>query len=224
MSIKRLVRKYYAYLPGSYRESLTFKNKYQHSNFVPMVKPSVRPTLTIKLKPQYQDYIRYLMKIEGYGSSPHEMMAFRGSYLGKLIAPFLQFMPLNYKPLIEDGSREFFTFMLPIYDEFEVRNNTAWISERNQRHIERIVDAHFRIHFMTYAMHQVTWQIEVNNNKKGYIQKTIIKFCADVNMVYDETTYDLISKSFFRTRKKYFENDKSLTGKTAIIGHLFHLV
>jgi hypothetical protein len=187
-----------------------------------MAKSGTPPTLTIKLKPQYQDYIRYLMMMEGYATMGSVIKAYRASYLGKLISPFLTLQPRGAVPLIGHTS-EYFTFYLPFYDRLNVRNNTAWISPENQKHIEAIVDAHFRFHFITYALDKSRY-LRQEHTAKGSIQKVIISFCHDVNIQYDAVTYEMIEKAFYRARKKMDKNFLPFSSKRELIGHLFFLI
>ncbi len=187
-----------------------------------MIKPEVRPTLTITLKPQLQDYIRYITSLEETVEEDQMLIAKKGSYLGKLIFPFLQFRPGNKLPLLPDDKYHRFTFELPYVAKFEVRNNTAWISAKNQMAITRIVESHFRMHFRTFADDKVRY-LQGNNCAKGSIQKVIFQFCSDINMQYDHVTFDMISKAYYRSRKKS-DSRVSCTNKSMTIGDLFFLI
>ena len=106
-----------------------------------------RPTITIRLKPALQDYIRYVMKLEGNVFESPLLVATSRSYLGRLVAPFIEIRPMEAKPILPGIDRELFTFRIVNYRSLETRRNTAWISERNQINIQNIIEAHFRLHF-----------------------------------------------------------------------------
>jgi len=40
------------------------------------------------------------------------------------------------------------------------------------------------------------------NIKRNTIKKLINSFCADVNMKFDTITFDMVSQSYYRSRKK----------------------
>jgi hypothetical protein len=183
----------------------------------------MEPTkLTIRLKPQLQDYIRYIMLVEGDADPEKILTANSRSYLGKLITPFLSYRPVDHHPLFAGNDCNLFTFILPIYnDVIETRCNTVWISEKNQVNIQKIVEHHFRLHFRFFADDKVRYQRETHT-QKGSIKRTIYQFCSDMNIKYDDVTYDMISKAYYRSRKKSIKCG-IVPGETMMIGQLFFL-
>ena len=182
-----------------------------------------RPTLTIRLKPPLQDYIRYIMNLEECGNGEKFLHASTRSYLGRLIAPFLEYRPDGVNPLLPGSDKSLFTFYLPLdMNDCEVRRNSAWVSEKNQVNIQNIVDSHFRFHFRVFADDKVRY-LRQEHTAKGSIKKVILQFCADMNITYDDITYDMISKAYYRARCKSRKNG-TLAGKRMMIGQLFFII
>jgi len=188
------------------------------------MKPSeTRPTITIRLKRPLQQYIRYIMDLEFPTPIDEPLVATTNSYLGILVEPFLAYRPVQENPLLPDPkNEELFTFGLPLYDKLNTRRNTVWISEKNQRYIQRHVEYHFRLHFRTYADDKVRYAQEMRS-PKGSIQKTIIQFCNDVHINFDDVSYDMLSKAYYRARKKSIKYG-TVGSKRMTIGHLFFIV
>ncbi len=182
----------------------------------------IRPTLTIRLKRPLQDYLRYVMGLEWDTPVDQPLIATKNSYLGRLITPFLDYRPCAENPLLPGKFPDCFTFGLPLYDDMEMRRNTAWISEKNQVHIQKILEYHFRLHFRLYADDKVRY-IQENGPMKGSIKKIIIQFCEDTNILFDDITFDMVSKGYYRSRQKSLKY-ASLDSKRMMIGYLFHII
>jgi hypothetical protein len=181
-----------------------------------------RPSITIRLKPHLQDYIRYIMEIEGDVSETQMLLATSKSYLGRLVSPFIELRPIEANPLISSTDRDMFTFMIVNYRGLNTRNNTAWISLKNQVNIQNVIEAHFRLHFRVFADDKVRYLRE-NHTPKGSIKKVVLQFCSDMNITYDDVTYDMISKAYYRGRKKSLKAG-TLSNKRMMIGHLFYII
>ena len=181
-----------------------------------------RPTITIRLKPALQDYIRYVMELEGNVHETPYLMATSRSYLGRLVAPFIELRPMEAKPQLPGTDRELFTFGIISYRSLETRRNTAWISEKNQINIQNIIEAHFRLHFRVFADDKVRYLRE-QHTPKGSIKKVVLQFCADMNINYDDITFDMISKAYYRGRKKSLKCGIA-ANKRMMIGHLFFII
>ena len=187
-----------------------------------MKQPEFRPTLTIILKRALQDYIRYVMSLE-YNTPPdQDLIATKNSYLGRLVTPFLEYCPSTEIPLLPGKGHDHFTFGLPQLRSIETRCNTVWISEKNQINIQNIVEYHFRLHFRMYVDDKVTYRRE-QHTAKGSIKAAVIGFCAAVNIKYDAVTFDMISKAYYRSRKKSLKHGV-VPCKQMMIGHLFFII
>ncbi len=187
-----------------------------------------RPTITIKMRPYLQDYIRYIMNMESKFPEGDLLCATKNSYLGKLIFPFLERMPPRAKPNFQFDRYQknqegySFTFALPYFHEFEVRRNTAWISLKNQQAIQQIVEAHFRLHFRFYCDDKVRYRLETKT-QKGSIQAVVNEFCSQMNIRRDDITFDMISKAYYRARKKSIRHG-FIDSNRKTIGHLFFII
>lgn len=168
-----------------------------------MKRPESRPTLTIILKRPLQDYIRFVMSLDEPVSNDQILLASKHSYLGRLVAPFLEYCPATELPLLPERSPDHFTFGLTRFrlDTIETRNNTVWISQQNQVNIQRIVEYHFRLHFRMYADDKLRYYKKMNKSKNT-IKDLINAFCADVNIKYDTITFDMVAQAYYRSRKK----------------------
>ena len=187
-----------------------------------MPKKDQRPTITIRLKPSLQDYIRFIMRLEYEENEDPYYLATASSYLGRLIIPFLELLPGDVTPLLPGPDRDLFTFMLVNYRHLNVRNNTVYISEKNQTFIQNIVEHHFRVHFRIYADDKTRYTREYGT-AKGAIKSVALQFCLDMNIKFEDVTYDMIYKAYWRSRKKS-KNLETLSNKSIMVGHLFYLI
>ena len=186
------------------------------------MKNEIRPTLTIRLNRPLQQYIRYIMNLE-FATAPGELLVAKSnSYLGILVQPFISYRPFTDNPLLPGDDPDLFTFGVPLYHGFNVRNHTAWISDKNQKHIQNTVSYHFRLHFRTFADDKVRYLRE-ERTAKGSIQSVIVQFCKDVNVNFDDISYDMISKAYYRARKKSLKCG-NVSSKRMMIGHLFYII
>jgi hypothetical protein len=185
-----------------------------------MIASKKKITLTIKLERYLQDYIRYISNIEYRRPDDLVLFAQKGSYLGKLVSPFIEYRP-DIIPVIDRFNDDSFTFEVPQVHFRDFRGN-IYISEANQDHIKKIVEAHFRLHFRFYADDKVRYLRDIHT-PKGAIKKVIHQFCSDTNLTCDHVTYETISKSYYRARKKSNALNQR-TNKTAMLGHLFFII
>ena len=187
-----------------------------------MPKKDQRATITIKLKPSMQDYIRFIMRLEYEENEEPYYLATTSSYLGRLVIPFLEVLPENVTPLLPGTDRNIFTFMLVNFRNINVRNNTVYISEKNQIFIQNIIEHHFRVHFRVYADDKIRYNRD-EGTAKGAIKNVALQFCLDMNIKFEDVTYDMIYKAYWRSRKKN-RNLETCSNKSIMIGHLFYLI
>ena len=169
-----------------------------------------------------QDYIRFVMSIDSGVQMNGDLVATKTSYLGRLIEPFLEYCPANEIPLLGGKNPEYFTFGLPQFRSIETRCNTAWISPKNQVNIQNLAYHHFRLHFQLFADDKIRYA-NANLAMKGAIKKTITDFCTAVNIKFDEVTFEMLAKAYYRNRIKREKNGFSPC-KPVIIGRLFYLI
>ena len=65
--------------------------------------------------------------------------------------------------------------------------------------------------------------VQENGPMKGSIKKIIIQFCEDTNILFDDITFDMVSKGYYRSRQKSLKYT-SLASKRMTIGYLFHII
>ncbi len=167
-----------------------------------------RPTVTIKLKPHLQEYLKCKLQEE-------EILAIKRSLIGVALRPFLEIRPRAIAPDFTSG-KNFITFQLPKYDDLNVRNGTIYISKANQENFERILDAHFKDMFFSYLDDKVRY-MRNDNTSKGAIKKCILQFCADFHISYNRMTYEMLKKAYYRRsigqaeKRSFFSSKLSLT-------------
>lgn len=154
-----------------------------------------RPTVTVKLKPYLQDFLR--------GRLNDKLSADSRNIIGVLIKPFLEFIPKDQKPTFPKNE-QYITFELPYYDKLNTRHGTVYISDENQAHFQKSLECFVKELFFKYMDDKVRYDIVVEGRliRKGQIKNAILQFCADFNITFDNLTYDLLQKSYYRRRKK----------------------
>jgi hypothetical protein len=154
-----------------------------------------RPTVTVKLKPYLQDYLR--------GRLNDKLSADSRNIIGVLLKPFLEYIPKDHKPTFPENDH-YITFELPFYDKLNTRNGTIYVSDENQAHFQRSLECYFKDVFFQYMDDKIRYDIIVDGKKvrRGQIKNVILQFCADYNITFDNLTYDLLQKSYYRRRQK----------------------
>lgn len=168
-----------------------------------------KATVTIKLKPYLQEYVR--------GRLNDKLSADSKNIVGNFIRPFLEYSPKDYKPVFSTGP-EYITFELPFYDHLNTRRGTLYVSEQNQLHFQRILECHFKDLFYQYMDDKIRYDLIVDDKKvrRGQLKNVILQFCSDYGITFDNLTYDLLQKSYYRRRKK-------MISKTNIFGSILSL-
>ncbi|MBE0663767.1 MAG: hypothetical protein IH597_15030 [Bacteroidales bacterium] len=156
---------------------------------------NTRPTVTVKLKPYLQDYLR--------GRLNDKLSADSRNIIGVLLKPFIEYIPRDATPTFPE-SNEYITFELPYYDKLNTRNGTVYVNEENQVNFQRSLECFFKELFFQYVDDKVRYDLVIDgkNVRRGQIKKIILQFCADYNINFDNLTYDLLQKSYYRRRQK----------------------
>jgi hypothetical protein len=158
------------------------------------MKKNERHTITIQLKPYIQDFF-FNERCKNFVST-REMV-------GLIIKPFLERRPKNKLPdIIKDP--EYITFPLPLYNNFDLRCN-YWISPKNQKTIQLILDRHFKEIFYNYMDDKVRFTYS--------FKKSILQFCSDYNIPFNSDYYETLKKDYYRQRKKA-EKDRKIISRT----------
>lgn len=165
---------------------------------------NTKQTITVKLKPYLQEYLQCKL------SEP--LTASKRNIIGIMIQPFLEARPRNETPQFPVGP-DYITFELPISGNPNTRNGTLYVSEINQRNFEKILDAHFKDLFFSFADDKIRYTIlEAGSNsaRNPEIKSVILQFCADFNISFNNITYEMLKKSYYRRRMLLEENDNTL--------------
>jgi hypothetical protein len=146
-------------------------------------------TVTIKLKPYLQEYLKCKLA--------EPLTASSKNIIGVIMHPFLEYRPKNQPPFIPQGD-EYITFELPRPMGFDIRSGTVYISERNQENFERILNNHFKDLFFSYVD---------DKNKMGFpVKKCILQFCSDYNISFNHINYEMLKKSYYRRLREGKKN------------------
>lgn len=155
----------------------------------------VRPTITIKLKPYLQDYLR--------GRLNDRLSADSKNVIGAYIKPFLECRPKTTTPVFSDDPA-YITFELPFYHSLNTRNHSIYVSETNQAHFQAILESHFKDLFYQYMNDKIRYDILVDNKRvrRGQIKNVILQFCSDYDIPFNNMNYELLQKAYYRKRQK----------------------
>ena len=145
-----------------------------------------RPTITIRLKPHLQEFV-----ISDLGGSS---LACGYKIIGKLIRPFIQLRPTSVQPSFPKG-KEYLILELPHSYNVNLRNNTYYISDENQKLIEILLDSHFKKIFYNYMKDKVRFQ-------QRNFKVCIMQFCYDYDFCFENMNYEMLKKFFYRERRK----------------------
>jgi hypothetical protein len=142
-----------------------------------------RPTITVKLKPYLQEYIR---------SELRRAHASKRNILGIILMPLLEKLPAGMPPFMPKGA-DFITFTLPFTRDIDIRGD-VWISPANQEMLEKYLEWHFKQLFFNYMNDKVRYC--------GSFKKAILQFCADYEFAMNHINYEMLKKDYYRKRKK----------------------
>ncbi len=147
------------------------------------MKDNERPTVTVKLKPYLQEFLRNELR------SDH---ASKRNILGIILMPLLEKVPAGQPPFIPKGP-EYITFSLPSTRDIDIRGD-IWISPENQAMFERYLEWHFKQLFFNYMNDKVRYC--------GSFKKAILQFCGDYGFAMNHINYEMLKKDYYRKRKR----------------------
>jgi hypothetical protein len=152
-----------------------------------------RPTVTLKLKPYLQEFLRCKLNQDA------DVCAKR-NFVGTIIRPFLSIRPVGEIPQLPQGD-DYITIIIPVNSGIiETRRGTAYISEKNQEEVERILGAHFWDLYYQFMDDKVRY-FNGDGSQKGAIKKCIMQFCSDYNISYNHINYEMMKKAYYRRRQ-----------------------
>jgi len=174
-----------------------------------------RPTITIKLKPHLQEYLRCKLNEE-------DLPATKRNIIGVIMRPLLSvgrdpMLPVNREDPLA------ITFYLPSYNDLNVRNGTVFMTEDNQAHFERILEAHFKDVFFSYIDDKIRY-LRKQHTAKGSIKKSILQFCSDYSISFTSITYDMLKKAYYRRSKIESKSIKLFSSKLSLNCPLLFLI
>lgn len=175
----------------------------------------LRPTITIKLKPHLQEYLRCKLQEE-------ELLATKRNIIGVMMRPFLE-VGRNEKDPINREDPLAITFYLPYFDDLNIRNGTVFISETNQANFERILAAHFKDLFFNYVDDKIRY-LRKKHTAKGAIKKSILQFCSDYSISFNALTYDMLKKAYYRRGKNGPKQNIFFSSKMSLICPLLFMI
>lgn len=149
----------------------------------------MKQTITIKLKPHLQEFIKCKLGDESAEAK-------KTGLIGAILSPLVEYAPKD-KVIKQEQGPDFITFELPAYmgqTLKDTRNGTVYISEQNQREFERILNNYFKDVFFQYVDDKIRYTKE--------IKKCILNFCADYYISFNNITYEMLKKSYYRRKKK----------------------
>ena len=143
-------------------------------------------SITIKLKPWLQEYLMCKLNDPTLNASNKNI-------IGALLTPFLEYTPKGLYPKNNKG-KDYITFKLPNWlGKKDNRNGTVYISDENQKNFERILMVHFKDCFFSYIDDKIRYTKQ--------IKICILQFCADHNISFNNITYEMLKKSYYRRKK-----------------------
>ena len=145
-------------------------------------------TITIRLKPYLQEFLKSQMETE--------LISSKKNFLGIILAQYIEYTPKDYIPPKYDEDDPFITKVIIPHKigGKDIRNNTIYISEKNQKAFEKVLTAYFNDIFYNYMRDKVRYTKE--------IKKCILNFCSDYHLTFDNVSYETLKKSFYRHQKK----------------------
>ena len=172
-----------------------------------------RMTISIRLKPHLQEYVRCKLNEE-------QPYVTKRNLIGVLIRPFLEVSPAGEQPA---PGPDVMILQLPMYDDLNVRNGTVGITADNNAAFERILDAHFKDVFYTYIDDKVRY-LRQEHTAKGAIKRSILQFCSDFGINFDNMTYDMLKKAYYRRSQRGVRKPPFFSSKVSLNCPLFFLI
>jgi hypothetical protein len=152
-----------------------------------------RQTITIKLKPWLQEFLTCSLQ--------DPTVASKTNIIGTLLTPFLEYAPADYVPDLHN-TEETISFELP--DHIANKNpkrGTLYLSEDNQKNFERVMDRYFKDLFYNYIDDKIRY------NKQ--IKTCIYQFCADYRITFNNVSYEMLKKSYYRRHDRQKKHKKT---------------
>lgn len=155
------------------------------------------PTITIRIKRHLKEFL--LSRLQEPPSSSLRTM------IGATIIPFIEPLPRGVVPCIGTGDDFVEIDLVYLNSRFNTDIRGArYISEQNQEHINRILEAHFEDLFFQYMDDKLRYDllIEGKRRNKGQLKLVILQFCSENKIPFNHLNYEMLKKKYYRRLKK----------------------
>lgn len=154
-----------------------------------------RPTVTVKLKPYLQDYVKSRLNIC--------QVAFTDNCIGVSLRLSLAPIPKGKIPEYPKN-KNYMTIPLPYYKDLNIRHRTFYVPDFNQPLLEKAIDRHFKDLFFNWMDDKLRYDTYVDGKviERGQIKLRILEFCDFYDISFDHLNYDLLKKKYYRYRMK----------------------
>lgn len=149
-------------------------------------------TITIKLKPYLQEYLT--CKLDG------SLTVSQSNIIGVMMAPLLEYCPKDYRPENVKDKKLRFTLVLEDGIGGKRIHRGIYISEKNQKMFEKMLEMHFFDLFFSYVDDKIRYKKE--------IKKCILQFCMDYNLTFNDISFEMLKKRYYR--RKILNKGKSV--------------
>lgn len=152
-------------------------------------------TITIKLKPYLQEYLKCRFN--------NPLTVSNKNIIGAIINPFLEIRPIHHAPEFH-SSPEYITFEILNRRDLDTRNGTIYVSPESQVVISNIIHAHFKDIFFSYVDDKIRYESVIGGHtvRNKQIKTVILQFCIDYNISFNTITYEMLKKAYYRHRKE----------------------
>ena len=155
------------------------------------------PSITIKIKPYLQEFIKSRLN-ETADSSLKDI-------IGATLLPFIESMPKGVVPVMDHGDEFMEIDLVHINSRHgaDIRGN-LYISAKNQSHLERILTLHFDDLFFQFVDDKRRYDVLLDSKRfnKGQLKLIILQFCAENNIPFNHLNYEMLKKKYYRKEKK----------------------
>lgn len=147
--------------------------------------------VVVRLRPYLQEYLTCKFENDVTGSMKN--------IVGASLRPFLKYIPENkgpfdYKRVPGYNPKYFFEIPIPHYQFVNKRHFTLYLPPNHYHFFEQIIYFHFWEVFYGYVDDKIRYNSQ--------IKLAILQFCLDYNLTFNEITYEMLKKSYYRKRGK----------------------
>jgi hypothetical protein len=139
------------------------------------------------------------------GSLNHEVKSSLKTWFGNQLKGKIEIRPPTEPPVLNTGP-EYFSFELVRWDDLDVRCN-LWINPKNQILLADSIRIMFYHLFYSWMDDKMRYDIIINGRlvRRGQIKNCILEFCEYYNIPFNHINFDMLSKRYYRYRKRQEE-------------------